>query len=213
MVSVVPTVNAANVNQYKEMLDRVSSFTKRVHVDVCDGKFADGHTPGLAQMYAPEDILLDLHLMLQKPENQFNNAVSLKPHLIIYHFESSGNIMELIQQTHTLGIKAGLAILPQTPISIAANLIKNIDHVLIFTGTLGHNGGIFEEGQLIKVAEVRHLSPTVEISVDGGVSADNAHAIAAAGVNVLYAGSYIQSSDNSVKAYETLVAAAESGLQ
>ncbi len=53
MISVVPTINAPDMTKYKEMVDRVSSFAGRLHIDICDGKFADGHTPGLAQVYAP----------------------------------------------------------------------------------------------------------------------------------------------------------------
>jgi ribulose-phosphate 3-epimerase len=204
VAEVVPTINAINAKEFKEMMDRVTPFANRVHIDICDGEFADGHTPTLSQVYVPENKVLDLHLMLKYPESQFENAVSLKPYLVIYHFESSGDIRKLIDRTQSLGVKAGIAILPETPVEATAEIIKVVDHVLIFTGHLGHNGGEFRKDQLAKVGDVRKLNGNAEISVDGGVNLDNVTSVAEAGVDVLYAGASIHQANDPARAYSLM---------
>lgn len=203
MALVVPTVLATSPGEYDQMLVRAKALSGRVHVDICDGKFADNQTVGLAQVHA-EGLDLDLHLMLQDPTGQFESAVSLKPSLIIYHPESAGDIQELIKRTRELGVKAGVALLPQTSVESAAKLVEKADHVLIFTGHLGHNGGEFQADQLQKVAGIRQLNPDVEISVDGGVNDQNAALISMQGVDVLYTGGFINSAKDPKAAFDSI---------
>jgi ribulose-phosphate 3-epimerase len=204
MAKVVPTVLAATPEEFATRLTRAESLSPRVHVDITDGHFTDGQTINLAQVHAGAEVELDLHLMLQDPAGQLETALSHHPKLIIFHFESTGDLLGLVKQVQELGVRAGVALLPQTPVELAAELIKTSDHVLIFTGHLGHNGGAFQADQLEKVAQIRALKPNIEVSVDGGVSDQNAPQIVAAGVDVLYAGGYLQAAANPQAAYESL---------
>ncbi len=204
MAVVVPTVLAATPEEYTARLQRAEGVSSRVHVDICDGQFADTATIGLAQVQVGEGIALDLHLMLQDPVAQLETALSLKPSMIIFHAESDGDLGGAMNQIRQLGVRAGVAVLPQTPIESARELIIHADHVLIFTGTLGYNGGEFQPDQLSRVAEVRQIKPNVEVSVDGGVTDQNAALIALQGVDVLYSGAFIQDAADPQSAYDSI---------
>lgn len=196
MASVVPTVLAANPEQYQQMYDRARSLSLRVHIDISDGKFTDTPTLGIGQVHRDDDAELDLHLMVEDPASVLESALSLKPQLIIFHAESQGDIGQCIAHCRELGVKAGIAILPKTSVESVRELIAKVDHVLIFTGKLGYNGGEFAVDQLAKTAEIRAIKPDVEISVDGGVNDKVASLIAVQGVDVLYSGGFLQSADD-----------------
>ncbi len=207
MSEVVPTINAESTAEFARMIGRVKNFARRIHLDICDGKFADRATIGLSQAYGVEGAEVDIHLMVEDPHVHFENAVSLKPKLVIYHFESTGDLAGIVRQTQDLGVKAGLALLPQTPVEIAAALIEKVDHVLIFTGRLSHNGGEFQDVQLQKVEQVRAIKPGLELSVDGGVNTQNAAKITASGVDILYTGAHIHNAKDPEEAFQNLQAA------
>ncbi len=204
MATIVPTVLASDPAEYATMLSRAESLSKRVHVDVCDGVFASGKTIGLAQVHVADDTHLDLHLMLKDSGTEMETALSLHPHLIIIHAESEGDLLGLITRIASLGIKTGIAVLPSTPLDAVRPLIEKVDHVLIFTGTLGQNGGQFQADQLERAAAIRQIKSKIEISVDGGVSDANAAAIVGAGVDVLYAGGFLQNAENPAAAYGSI---------
>lgn len=204
MARIVPTVLAGNPDEFKEMIERAQGLSNRVHVDITDGDFTDGQTINLSQVYVKEGIGLDLHLMIVNIENHLETALSLKPRLIIIHAESKGSLVEVLSEIKSMGVEAGVAILPDTKVESLKELIGIADHVLIFTGKLGYNGGEFQEDQLIKVAQVREINPYVEISVDGGVNSSNAKQIKDAGIDILYAGGSIQKAENPKEAFELL---------
>lgn len=204
MARIVPTVLATNPDEFKSMATRAEKLSNRIHVDITDGDFTDGQTINLSQVYASEGVSLDLHLMVVNIKDHLETALSLKPSLIIIHAESKGDLKEVISEIKSLGVDAGVAILPDTKVDSAKELIGMSDHVLIFTGKLGYNGGKFQDDHLSKVAEIRVLNPYVEISVDGGVNADNAKQIKNAGVDILYAGGSIQKAEDPEEAFEQL---------
>lgn len=204
MATVVPTVLAATASDYRLMMEHATSVNKRVHIDISDGIFSDATTISVAQAVVDEELEVDLHLMLEQPAEQLETALALNPSLIIFHAESKGDIAAAIAHTRELGTKAGVAILPETSVADAADLIRLADHALIFTGHLGHNGGAFQTDQLTKVEEIRKMKPEIEISVDGGVNDTNAALIVLQGVDVLYVGSFLQEADDPLAAYELI---------
>lgn len=205
MAVVVPTVLATSPDEYAAMLARAESLNKRVHIDICDGQFAPNKTISLAQVQVSDGTEVDLHLMIKDVGTDLETALSLHPRLIIFHAESEGDVMEMAGHARSLGVKAGLAVLPQTTIVSVRALVEKVDHVLIFTGTLGQNGGEFQADQLVKVGEARHINPGLEISVDGGVSDANAALLAIQGVDVLYAGGFLQHAADPQAAYDSIM--------
>jgi ribulose-phosphate 3-epimerase len=201
---VVPTVLASSPDEFKTTMDRAAGLSDRIHVDICDGQFADAKTVDLAQVYAPDNAKLDLHLMVDDPTSVHETALSLKPELIIFHAESQGDVGALIEKTRQLGVKAGLAILPQTKLEDVETLLAKVDHALIFTGHLGHNGGQFQTQQLERAAAIKNSHPEVEVSVDGGVSDKNAALITLQGVDVLFVGGFLQNSPDPQAAFDSI---------
>jgi len=205
MADVAVTILATDPTDFADRIQRVKAFAKRVHVDISDGRFAPTKTIGLAQAYGVTGAQFDLHLMIEYPETQMDNALALKPDLIIVHAEAKGDLRGVLEQCHTLGIKAGVAILPQTPIEAVKDLLPLADHVLIFTGSLGHNGGVMQKDCLMKIAEVKQSSKA-EIGVDGGVNLETGVLAVAAGADVLDSGSFIHDASSPGKAYADLEA-------
>jgi ribulose-phosphate 3-epimerase len=209
MASIVPTVLAADPADYAERIARVEGFTKRLHIDICDGIFATPKTIGLSQVYTPDTIPFDLHLMMTHPESQIEAIASLQPQLVIIHFEADADRDTLVSELREFGIRVGLAINPETTVEQVAYLLPNFDHLLIFTGSLGHNGGEFRTDCLDKISQARAINAELEIAVDGGINQQTASQAIEAGANVLYAGSFIHDANDPEAAYIGLTAIAE----
>ncbi|MEO7617862.1 MAG: hypothetical protein ABIS59_03395 [Candidatus Saccharibacteria bacterium] len=209
MASVAPTILATTPEDYATRIDRLKPFASRIHVDICDGVFADNRTIGLSQVYDIDGVPMDLHLMMGMPGGQIENIIALQPNLVIVHFEASSDPTELFGQLHEMGIHVGLAILPETTIEQVAHILPGIHHLLIFTGTLGHNGGEFKGECLEKIAVAREINPDLEIAVDGGITMENAHLAIDAGANLLNVGSCIHESPDPESTYIALQAIAE----
>lgn len=186
MAEIVPTILATTPGEYHDRLDLIKDTAKRIHVDIADGEFAPVETINLAQAYVPEGVELDIHLMVKNPLSYLESALALKPALVIVHAEAAGDHSECIAEIQSFGVDAGIALLPDTQVEDHAELTKSADHVLIFTGDLGHYGGDLDHDQLHKLSEVRALNPNAETSIDGGVNKDNADELEA---DVLYVGS------------------------
>lgn len=185
MAEIVPTILVATPGEYHERLEEVKPFARRIHVDITDGQFAPSQTINLAQVYVPEGVELDIHLMVNNPLEYLESAIALKPALIIIHAEAGENHRQCVKEIQSFGIDAGIALLAESQIEDHAELLKQADHCLIFTGKLGHSGGIFDTKQLHKLAEAKALNADIETSVDGGVNHENISLIEA---DVAYAG-------------------------
>jgi ribulose-phosphate 3-epimerase len=205
MTGVAVTILATDPTDFAARIKRIQGFAKRIHVDIADGQFTPTKSIGLAQAYGVPGAQLDLHLMINHPEAQIDNALALKPDLIIVHAEAEGDVRGVLEQCHTLGIKAGLAILPQTPVDAIKDLLPLADHLLIFTGNLGHNGGVMQTKCLDKITEIKRQSKA-EIGVDGGVNLETGKLAVEADADVLDTGSFVHNAANPQKAYEELEA-------
>ena len=204
MANVAPTILSYSRDDFKARIDLVKGFAQRLHIDVCDGSFVPIKTIGLAQVYTVNSIPFDLHLMMNNPESQVETIISLKPELVIAHFEAKADLAKLFFDLKAVHIKVGLAILHDTTIEEVAEVLSKIDHLLIFTGTLGKNGGTFTPEVLSKIAEARAINPQLEIAVDGGINLDAAKQAVEAGVDVIDCGSFIHDSDSPVEAFMSI---------
>jgi ribulose-phosphate 3-epimerase len=209
MASVAPTILAETPQDYAARIDRVKPFAKRLHIDVCDGVFIETKTVGLGQVYDIDGVPFDLHLMTTHPEGQIENIVALQPQLVIVHFEAHCDTDELFRQLRSLDIRVGLAISPETTIEQVKDLLPNLDHLLVFTGRLGHNGGEFRVDCLEKISQAREINPALEIAVDGGINQETGRMAIEAGANLLDCGSFIHDAADPEIAYIALEAIAE----
>lgn len=204
MTIVSPAILAENAHQYREQIGRVQSFAKAIHIDFADEKFTDSSTIDLQEAWWPPSIQADLHLMFETPGDYTEALLKLRPRLVIVHAEASINIREFVKALHVEKIKVGLAILSGTGVDTIQQYFDVIDHVLVFSGNLGHFGGSANLNLLEKVIKIRKISRTVEIGWDGGVNDKNAQALVDAGVNVLNVGGYIQRARNPRASFDSI---------
>ncbi len=207
---ICPTVTAFSADDYREQIRRIQRFALRIHLDFMDGIFAPTVSIPIHDAWWQPGPAVDLHVMYKNPLEQLEDMVALKPYLIIVHAEAE-DIAKFFNELSELGIKKGLALLQDTKVEDVAELIKLVDHVLIFSGDLGHFGGSADTDLLTKITAIHNIQPSIEIGWDGGINTDNAAILAAAGVDVLNVGGFIQMAENPEDAYDTLVASVNRG--
>lgn len=205
--TICPAVLAKEPHEYREQIERIKPFAKRVHIDLADGRFTPSSTVGIDHVWWPDGMQADLHLMHQRPSLILDKAIKLKPHTVIVHAEADGDFVLVSHLLRSAGIRAGVALLPETPVSILKGSEKLIDYVLVFGGNLGHFGGKANLSLLGKVGEVRELNPDIEIGWDGGINMENIKTIAHSGVEVFNTGGFIQNAELPQEAYAKLKAA------
>lgn len=207
MAVVCPTVTAFDLKQYEVQLQRLAPFAERIHIDLMDGTFAPTKSPELHDIHLLDGVVNDIHLMYAKPHDYLDQLIRLKPHLVVVHYEADVQHKQFVRTLHDSGIKAGLALLHDTEVATALTALEGYDHVLIFSGDLGHHGGQADLHIRSKIQEVRDRYPDIEIGWDGGVNATNASALARFGVQVLNVGGFIQRAADPANAYAILKAA------
>lgn len=205
--SICPAILAANPDDYRKQIERVAHTALRLHIDLSDGKFTPTQTVRIDEVWWPGGMQADLHVMYERPFEHVQLMVDLKPQLIIVHAEAEGDFMAFARTVHAHGIEVGVALQPKTPVDVIKPALAQIDHVLIFSGSLGSFGGHADVSLLTKVRQLRALKPGLEIGWDGGIDDHNATAIAAAGVDVLNSGGFIQKAVSPKQAYDRLVRA------
>ncbi len=199
--TICPTVLAADADEYKSQMERLSGFATRVHIDLADGQFAPSKTLSIDQIWWPGGVRADLHVMYKRPFELWRDFIALSPQMVIVHAESDGNFLPFAELMHRHGIEVGVALLTQTPVSAIEPALDVIDYVLVFSGDLGHFGGRADMQYLEKVRQLRRLKSTLEIGWDGGINDQNARELADSGVDVLNVGGFIQKAEQPEAAF------------
>ena len=200
-VSICPTVTAFGAHDYREQMELLEKFAERIHIDLMDGVFAPTKSPDLDQIWWRENMTADIHLMYQKPSDVQDELIKFEPNLVVVHFESEVDYADFAYTMQLSGIKAGLAILADTPVEECMEVLKYYDHALVFSGKLGFHGGTIDLGLLEKVAKIRQAYPNIEIGWDGGINDQNARQLIDGGANVLNVGGFIHNAADPQKAY------------
>lgn len=205
MAEVAPTVTVSTPAEYTKAIERLEPFAQRIHIDLADGHFAPTTLINPPQVWWPDGVTADLHVMYERPEEVLNTLISLNPSLVVLHAESDGDLAGMIEQLNDMEIKTGIALLKETSVESANGLLEMVDHVLIFSGDLGRHGGHVEFSLLEKVAAAKEVNPEVEIGWDGGINDTNAKQLVAGGVDVLNTGSFIKNADDPSVAYQSIL--------
>ncbi len=205
--TICPTITAVTAEDYQRQITSVSQFAGRVHLDVADGRLAPRKLIDIDKLWWPGNALVDMHIMYQRPFEHLELLIVQHPNLVIVHAEAEGDFPTFADKLHYHGIEVGVALLPQTGVEVIAPALGMIDHVLIFSGNLGYQGGSKADLTLIsKVRRLRELKPSLEIGWDGGVNLDNARRLATNDIDVLNVGGFIQRAKDPSLAYRQLVA-------
>lgn len=199
------TPSSPDPHVFREQIERVA-FANRIQIDLMDGEFAPNKNLNPIQVWWPDGVEADIHLMYKKPSEQLETLISLSPHLIILHAEADGDIEGYLRHIKRFGLLAGVALLADTPVEQAHGCIEAADHVMLFSGTLGSFGGTADIGLLNKIPYIKTINPKVEIGWDGGANAENVRQLVKGGVDVISVGGAIQRCDEPRAAYDELAA-------
>jgi ribulose-phosphate 3-epimerase len=205
MPIVCPTITAESIADYRRQMEKVAHFAHRIQIDLTDGKFAPSQTVTAAEAWWPVGVAADFHIMHQNPVPAVREILKHKPNLIIVHAEADGSFEEFADHCRQAGVKVGVALLSGTPPRAIESALELIDHVLIFSGNLGYQGGSRADMSLLsKIEHLKKFKPNLEIGWDGGVNDQNIAQLIFGGVDVINVGGFIQSADNPERAYRTL---------
>jgi ribulose-phosphate 3-epimerase len=199
---VSPSLLAADFgNLQNEVLMVNNSQADWIHLDIMDGLFVPNISfgfPVIEYVRKTAKKPLDVHLMIVDPDRYLSRFHSAGAAILTVQYEACTHLNRTVSEIRDLGMKAGVALNPHTPVSLLKNILPYIDMVLIMTVNPGFGGQSFIMESYNKIAELRTMIDTggfnVLIEVDGGIDTSNASRLVGTGVNVLVAGNSVFSS-------------------
>jgi ribulose-phosphate 3-epimerase len=218
-VRVAPSILAADYARLGEQVtETLDAGARVIHVDVMDGHFVPPITTGPVVVSALSDRIhdyggvVDVHLMIERPERQIAEFAKAGADVITIHHEATPNVHHALGAVRDAGCLAGLALNPATPAQAVVCVADILDLALCMTVNPGWGGQRFIESTRVKIARLRDLLPRdCAVEVDGGIDCDTAPACVERGANLLVAGSAIFGSPEPGRAYRAITAAVGSG--
>lgn len=198
-----PSILAADFWELGKQIALVEqSGAPYLHIDVMDGMFVPSISfgmPVLECVRKKSKLFMDVHMMVEKPERYIGELIRLGADGVTIHVEACGCIAETLSRIRALGVKTGLAINPETPVSAVMPFMDLLDMVLIMTVHPGFGGQSYIMDCVDKIKEMRGVInqryPNVKLEIDGGVTLDNLEMNLNAGANVIVTGSAVFKGD------------------
>jgi ribulose-phosphate 3-epimerase len=216
---VAPSILSADFAHLGDQVaDVLDAGAKVIHCDVMDGHFVPPITLGpavvgsLADQVHGAGAILDVHLMIERPERQVQAFADAGADVITVHQEATPHVHYAVKAVREAGCMAGLALTPATPVETIADVVEDVDLLLCMTVNPGWGGQAFIEHSVAKVERLRALLPPgLPVEVDGGIDAQTAPRCAAAGATVFVAGSAVFASPDPGEAYLDIARAVDGG--
>ena len=209
---IAPSILAAdfaNLQKEVEMLN--ASAADYIHVDIMDGVFVPNISFGIPvteAIHRHATKPLDVHLMIVNPELYVEDFVKAGASIVTVHVEACTHLHRALQEIKRLGVAAGVALNPHTPIELLTEVLEEIDLVCVMSVNPGFGGQKFIEHSYAKVANLKNLilkkGAKTQIEVDGGVSEQNAKRLVEAGADILVAGSFVFKAPDPIAAIASL---------
>jgi ribulose-phosphate 3-epimerase len=212
---VAPSILAADFGRIRAQVEEVvAAGAEVIHVDIMDGHFVPTLSMGPQAVSALRDlgVLLDVHLMVERPERHVAEFAAAGASNIIVHAEATPHVNFAVQHIQAAGCTAGVAITPSTPVEALGELRGELWSALCMTVNPGWGGQSFIPSSLDKIARLRALvGEGVEVEVDGGIDVETAGPCAAAGASLFVAGTSVFGEGDPGEAYRAVAGAAEGG--
>ncbi len=203
------SANFANLGDDIKMVNE--SEADLFHLDIMDGLFVPNISYGFPVIKAISKLAkkpMDAHLMIVDPDRYFDNFKEVGVEYLSVHYEACTHLHRSLQRIKNLGMKAGVALNPHTPVHLLSDIIQDADFVLLMSVNPGFGGQSFIENTISKVETLKDLilqkSPNCLIEVDGGVNQENARQLVKVGANILVAGNTVFSAQNPKEAIKQL---------
>ena len=213
---VAPSILAADFARLgAQVADVLEAGARTIHVDVMDGHFVPPISMGplvvdaLAQQIHDAGAIVDVHLMVERPERYVADFASAGADNITIHVEATPHVHYALQAVREAGCTAGLALCPATPVAAASEVLADLDLILCMTVNPGWGGQEFIPASIDKIERLRALlGPGPGLEVDGGIDVETAGPCAAAGATAFVAGTALFGAPDPAQAYRDIAAAA-----
>jgi ribulose-phosphate 3-epimerase len=212
MKKIAPSILSADFGRLAEEIAAVEAAgADWIHIDVMDGHFVPNITIGpvvVASLRKTTKLPLDVHLMIENPEQYIEAFAAAGSDVITVHAEASTHVHRALSRIRELGVKAGVSLNPTTPLGQIEPVLTDLDLLLIMTVNPGFGGQKFITSVLPKISAAREMvsrhARSVLIEVDGGINLDNIRTVADAGADIMVAGAAIFGSGNYIRTIEAM---------
>ncbi|MFJ8087355.1 ribulose-phosphate 3-epimerase [Lysinibacillus sp. NPDC095746] len=221
MIQIAPSILAANFAKLGEEVKEVEKAgAQLIHIDVMDGHFVPNISFGSIVLDAIRpltDLPLDVHLMIENPDQYIEQFAKAGADYITVHVEACRHLHRTIQLIRSYGVKPGVVLNPHTPLESIQHILEDIDMVLFMTVNPGFGGQKFIHSVVPKIealaAIIKERNLDIAIEIDGGINAETIIPCAKAGATIFVAGSAIYSKEDRSAALQEILAAGEAAIQ